>query len=244
MKNLPVSILSSTELFTTTKRIVGVSKDALGDNPYVVKRCIFIEQGNSDLSKALGKTLTSDFTMLLYNMDAARDEAFIGFRDYAGAFTHSNKTEKKIAGRLLAAIFENIGNTIYTLGYSVVTAKIKSLIQNLSKPEAQMAIETIGAAEWLEQLTTSQEAFEATYVGKVDTKQTTISPLIKDSRAVITKYLNALLNYIATNSDFDSEKYDQIRETIDEIISEAVSIARARVTHKENVEKEKNKAST
>lgn len=242
MKNLPASILSSTELFTTAKRIVDVSKSSLGDNPYVAKLCTFIEQGNSDLQKALGRTFTSDFTMLLYNMDEARDHAFIGFRVFVDAFTHSAIPAKKAAANTLAAIFENIGNTVYSLGYAVETAKIKTLITKLSVPVAQVAIETIGATEWHDQLTTSQEAFENVYMGKVDAIPTVNVPLIKDSRTLIAKYLGSLLNYIGTNSDFDNANYDPIKTKIDEIVTETVAIARARSTRKENADQEKDKA--
>lgn len=242
MKNLPASILSATELFTTANRIVDVSKSSLGDNPYVVKLCAFIEQGNSDLQKALGRTFTSEFTMLLYNMDDARDHAFIGFREFADAFTHSAIPEKKVAANTLAAIFENVGNTIHLLGYAVETTKIKTLITNLSTPVAQVAIGTIGATEWLEQLITSQEEFESVYMGKVEAIPIVNVPLIKDSRAFIAKYLGSLLNYIGTNSDFDNANYDPVKARINEIVTEAVAIARARNTRKENKDKEKDKA--
>ena len=242
MKDLPVSILSSTELNTFVNRLVGISNEALADNPYVVTLGTLIAKSNADLSVSLGKTLGSEYTSKLLIQDQDRDHAFIGFRDFVSSFTHDKNVEKKGAAIILASIIENVGNTIYMLGYAVESSKMNSLITNLRTPQAQQAIETIGAGDWFEQLTTSQETFEKLHQTKVEADSEINYLTIKDSRTIISRYLQALLIYIGTNSDLDGAKYEPVKEKINVLITDAVAIARGRITHVENVNKEKDMA--
>ena len=237
MKDLPVSILSSTELNTFATRLVVVSNEALADNPYVVTLGTLIAKSNADLSDTLGKTSGSEYTSKLLVYDQDRDHAFIGFRDYVSSFTHDKNEVKKVAAIALASIIENIGNRIYSLGYAVESSKMNSLISNLRTPQAQQDIDTIGAGEWFEQLTTSQEAFENLHKTKVEADSEINYLRIKDSRVIISRYIQSLLIYIGTNSDLDGEKYAPVKGKINELITEAVTIARSRITRNDNLDK-------
>jgi len=240
MKDLPVSILSSAELNIFANRIVGVSNEALSDNPYVVALCTLIAKSNADLSDSLGKTIVSEYTSKLLMQDQARDQAFIGLRDFISSYTHDKNVEKKVAAITLASMIENIGNRIYSLGYAVESSKMNNLISNLGTPQAQQAIDTIGAGDWFEQLTTTQEAFEVLYKTKVEADSEINYLRVRDSRVIIARYLQALLNYIGTNSDLDGAKYEPVKEIINVLITDAVTVARARITHAANVDKEKD----
>jgi len=242
MKDLPVSILSSTELNTFVNRLVGLSNEALADNPYVVTLSTLIAKSNANLSDTLGKTIGSEYTSKILVQDQTRDHAFIGFRDFISSFTHDKNVEKRGAAIALASIIENVGNRIYSLGYAVESSKMNSLITNLRTPQAQQAIETIGAGDWFEQLATSQEAFEKLHQTKVEADSEINYLTIKDSRTIISRYLQALLVYIGTNSDLDGVKYEPVKDKINVLITEAVAIARGRITHVENIGKEKDMA--
>jgi hypothetical protein len=230
MKNLPFSILNPNELYTISCRIVEASMDAFSSNAYVTTLCERIERGNRDLAKGLGRSLNSEFTSVLLDKDQVRDNAFIGLRDYIRAFCHSSDTEKATAATTLAIIFENVGNTVYTMGYAVETAKLNILIGNLSSPLAQQAIATIDATEWFEHLKTGQMEFEKVYKTKVETEAFIDYPLVKDAKEKISRYLRALLSYIETNSDLDAAQYAAPKDIINEIITKIVSTARARNT--------------
>lgn len=236
------SSLSSNELFTGAVRTVNVVKDPLSDNGFVAALCTRIEKGNDDLSKAMGKALNSEFTSQLFASDEARNQAFIGFRDYVRSFTHSNDGSVKTAAVSLAFIFEHVGNTIYRLGYVEKTAKMKTLLSNFSAPAAQNSIVTIGANQWMNLLETSQEAFEKVYKEKVDTESVIDNPIVYDAKQRITRYLKALLSYIDVSCDLDEgEKYVGIRDKIDDIITEIMTISRARGTRSENADKKPEK---
>jgi hypothetical protein len=243
MKNLPFSLLSSNELFTTSSRINEACKSTLNNDVYVSNLCSSIDQGNRDLSKGLGKSLNSDFTPLLLVQDLKRDHAFVGLRDFFTSYSHSSDPAKATAGRNLTAIFENIGNSAYRLGYVVETSKINSLLANLSVPAAVKDMECIGATEWFEQLKTSQSEFEKTYNAKIETDSAIDYPLVKNARDQITRYLKGLMNYIEINTDLDKAKFGPAKDKINEIITEIVAIIRARETRSENKKEKPDKAS-
>jgi len=204
--------------------------------------CSSIDQGNNDLPKGLGKSLNSDFTPLLLFQDRVRDNAFIGFRDYASSFSHSADEAKATAGKNITGIFETTGNSAYALGYSVETAKLNSLILNLSAPASLKDMESIGATEWFEALKTSQTEFEKVYNSKIDIESAIDLPLIKEARDRITKYLKALLSYIGINAELDSVKYGAVSDKIDEIITEIVTIVHARETRNGDAPKKSEEA--
>ena len=242
MKKLPFSLLSSNELFTTSSRINEACKLSLSSDIYVSNLCSSIDQGNNDLSKGLGKSLNSDFTPLLLVQDQVRDNTFIGLRDFFTSYSHSSDPAKATAGRNLTAIFENIGNSAYRLGYVVETSKINSLIANLSVPAAVKDMECVGATEWFAQLKTSQSEFEKIYNAKIVTESAIDYPLVKDARERISRYLKGLMNYIEINTDLDEAKFGSTNEKINEIITEIVAIIRARETRSENKKEKPDKA--
>ena len=242
MKNMPFSTLNSNELYTASNRIVDASKAALGKDQYVSTLCLRIGQGNSDLAKALGKALNSEFTPVLLVRDKERDDAFISLRDFASSCSHSKDPKQATAGRSIQAIFDNVGNSVYYLGYAQETAKLKTLIEALETSSAQQALETIGAIERFNELKSSQDEFEKTYQSKIETESAINYPLVKDSKYRIKKYLKTLLYYIDTNSDLDGVLFGAAKEAINQIITDTVAIAHSRATRIENAEVEEDKA--
>ena len=241
MKNMPFSILYSNELYTASTRIVEASKAALGSDPYASTLCLHIALGNDDLAKALGKSLNSVFTPVLLVRDQERDDAFISLRDYASSCSHSKNPKEVAAGRSITAIFDNVGISVYYLGYAQETAKLKTLIEAFGTSSAQQALETIGATERFEELKSSQDEFEKTYQSKIETESAINYPLVKDSKLRITKYLKTLLFYIDTNSDLDNTVFGAAKEAINQIITDTVAIAHSRATRIENALVEEDK---
>ena len=241
MKKFPFSILNSNELYTASNRIIDASKGSLGSDPYTSTLCLHIGQGNKDLAKALGKALNSEFTPLLLVSDQERDDDFISLRDYTSSFIHGKNPIQAAAGRSIMSIIDNVGKSIYNLGYAEETSKMNTLIEALETPSAQQALATIGATERFEALKSSQDEFEKTYQIKIKTESDINYPLVKDSKSRITKYLKTLLYYIDTNSDLDGAVYGAAKEAINQIITDTVAIAHSRATRIENAEDKEDK---
>jgi hypothetical protein len=187
----------------------------------------------------MGKALSSEFTSVLAENDSARDNSFIGLRNYVNSFVHSKDGAKAAAALKLSDMIQSVGNGIYRLGYLDETAKLNSLITNLRTSEATQALETIGAVEWFTALETDQQVFEQAYQSKVDTESAINYPLLKASKAMLINLLRALLIYIESNVDLDAGKFAPVEQKLNEIITDITAISRARLTRAAN-EKKKN----
>ena len=242
MKKLPLRSLTSNELYTTSGRIVEACKTSPGENEYIATLCALVVKANSDLIKALGKALNSEFTPLLLQKDLGRDNGFIGLRDYISSYSHSSDPAKAAAGKNLSLIFDAAGNTIYTLGYAAKTAKLNALLTNLNASSAQKDLELIGAVDWFKQLQIAQNEFEKIYKTKIDTESAIDSPIVKDAKEQIYRYLKGLFSYIDINCELQSEKFPPLSDKIDEIITDVLTVIRSRETRKEKADKKQEKA--
>jgi len=241
MKTLPFSLLNSNELYAIANRIAEACKLSLPDNEYLMKLCAFIILANNELRIGLGRTFNSEFTSVLILADEKRDNAFIGLRDFIHACCNSGDTLKDKAAKDLSLILENVGNTIYSLPYAAETTKLDVLFEKFGTTAAQEELAAISATDWLERLKARQKDFENVYQSKVETEAGIDFPLLKKSKDAITFYLKGLLSYIETNSKNEPALFGSIEEKINGIITDAVALARARGTRKENAEKEAGK---
>jgi len=241
MKKLPFSILSSTEIYSVTNRIAEACKLAVKDNEYIKELCELLIEGNNNLRKGLGRTFNSEFTSVLLHYDELRVNAFIGMRDYIHACCNNGDEIKEKAASYLSSILEAVGNTLYSLPYSEESTKLDLLFEKFDASAAREAIATINATDWLERLKTRQADFEKVYHSKVETEAGIDFPLLKTSKNTIKFYLKGLLNYIETNSKKDTARFSSLEDQINEIITDIVTLARARGTRKENAEKKTNK---
>jgi len=240
MKTLPFTLLNSNELYAIANRIVEACKLSHPDNEYLMKLCVLILVANSDLRRGLGRTFNSEFTSVLILADEKRDNAFIGLRDYIHACCNSGDTLKDKAAKDISLILENVGNTIYSLPYAAETTKLDVLFEKFSMPAAQEELVAISATDWLERLKARQTDFENVYQSKVEAEAGIDFPLLKKSKDAITFYLKGLLSYIETNSKNEPAQFSSIAEKINGIITDAVALARARGTRKENAEKKED----
>lgn len=229
MKKFPFSLLIVKELYTFCKRVLGIVTVPLSENTYVKSIISSLLPAIANLEKALGRALTSEFTSVLIDKDKIRDSVFIGLRDYISSFTHSQIPAKASAALHLWKILENVGLTLYRHSYAVQTADVNSLISYLKEPAATAALTAINATEWLDQLVAAQKDFEDTYKDKVETEGAIDLPLANESSRIIIQYLDSLLNYMDCNSEFEAS-FVPLKAQIEEIITDVLSQARARIT--------------
>lgn len=88
--------------------------------------------------------------------------------------------------------------------------------------------------EWYQNLKESNIVFEATYKLKVESEAERETPLIRDLKRELTKFVYPLIDYFYLNSELNEGIFSIVAKQLDEIISGAMSIAHARQTRKEN----------
>lgn len=244
MKKFPFSLLIVKELYTFCKRVLSIVTVPLTENTYVQSLRSSILPALANLEKALGKSLTSEFTSVIIAKDKIRDNVFIGLRNYISSFTRSQIPAKASAALFLWQILEDVGLTIYRHSYTIETAEINSLVSRLKEPAATAAMTTLNATEWLDQLIVAQDDFEATYKDKVETEALIDLPLANESAGIIIQYLDSLLNYIDGNSQYEAVTFGPLKAQIEEVIIDVLAQARMRITiAAKNRDDEQNTAS-
>ena len=134
----------------------------------------------------------------------------------------------------------HIGITIYKLGYLDETAILEALVSDIDQPEMQATLKTIEATGRYETLKAARQVFEVTYKEMTATESEINYPLVKDSKIIITRALNWLLNYVEANASMKTDGFIKAESEIDEIITDVVAIARARKTRGDNTKKKED----
>jgi cell fate (sporulation/competence/biofilm development) regulator YlbF (YheA/YmcA/DUF963 family) len=102
----------------------------------------------------------------------------------------------------------------------------------------QEAIAAIEANERYNELIQAQKSFEYTYKTQNQIESQIDYPLVRSSRKLIAASLNWLLSYVESNASMNLKGFAEAEQEIDEIITDVVSIARARIARVEKEKKE------
>lgn len=241
MNELPLSILDTNEFYIASVRTLGVAKPALSTDVYASKLCGRISGGNLNLEHALGKSLKSNFTTQQRVGDKSRDSRFVGFTSHLKSCIHGKDAVVAAAAMNLYEIVRTIGTRIHRLGYKDQTVKMNALIERLTTPEATQWLKTANATSLFEDMVDDQKEFEGIFKDKVEVEGAIDIPLIRESKAIIGKALTALLVYIESNVEGDTTSvFKPLEDKINEIITDVMTMAHARITREENEKKNEN----
>lgn len=238
MKKLSLTQLNSSETYAASTRILKILIDRLPNDNYVKAMIPILSKGTNGMEQALGRSLKSEFTPLLLTKDEIRDNCFLAMRDYIRSKTRNKDKEIATAATKLYITITDLGVGLYHLGFADETTKLNTLRTQFKTAEYSNLLSTIVATDLFEELDEAQQDFENTYKNKVDTESEINLPLLKDSKNLIAKTLQPLLGYVESNVLVDAGTFKPIEATIDEIITDIVSIAHARMTREANEKKQ------
>jgi hypothetical protein len=228
MQKIHFSYLKPEEILAFWYRLLALLQSLIPDDDYLAAIYNRLEEIAGKLSAALGVIRGSKYTIMLAERDGKRDQLFVGFRDYVNAFTYHFDELIVQAARLLQALIEVRGVTLYKYSYAAETSQLNGLFEDLKNPEAQQAIALIKAEFWVEALQQAQQDFEALYQQKVATEAGQDLPQINESKQELIRNLDRLLIYIESQAEIKAEKYQPVVKKIDEVIADMMSSARAR----------------
>ena len=240
MSNLAVYLLNIEECCTLSDRLISVFKSDLSEEPSVQKIFPHIEALNDDLTSVMSRiTSNTDLTRQIAENDAARDTAFIGFRDYCKAFTNMPDPKQADAAGKLTELIRKLGWTLYADGYTEQSASLQGLFEALEKPKYAQAVVAIKAEPLVVNLQVANATFEATVAEKtkIANRQDDV-PMARECRQKMSRYLKPLLGYIGLMADVDPAGYANTNEKVTKITEDIMAVARARQTRKENQQAE------
>ena len=235
------SLLTNTELPAVSERISDAVGRALPENTHVQQLLSVLAADIENLEAALSRRRISSFTEQISQLDEARDDAFIGLRDYAKASTRRSNQQVADAATVILEMIQERGVNLHRLGYSDQTTELNILFDNLSTTEAEQTLAQMNGTSWFEDLQTAQANFEAAMRERANVESQENPPRLGPARTRLQRRLDAVLltvevlhDYAQTQSDEESLKRakDLIAE-INELINSAMVIARARKSRDE-----------
>ena len=244
-QKLSSSLLLHAELTIVSRRLVDTIADALPNETTVSKLADLIRTDIAQVEAALSREAASEYTAQLAQQDQIRDDAFIALRDFAKANCNRGNAEISQAGKLIYSIFETRGLTLYSRGYTDQSAGMNLLLEDLSTDEARNALDEMGGMAWYDELQLAQDSFEQLVREKLSSEsQETILP-IRVSRLRLTDHIETLLGCVRAVHDFEEQAatsdghvtLDELINSINEIILNAMAVARARRTRSESAGK-------
>ena len=234
IEELYTSLLLPSELNTISTRIVNVIKTVNTDYALITQIIDLIENDIEKMEDALNKERGSKYTEEIQHRDSIRDTAFISLRD--SIKSSSNRLNPTISkdGKQLLEIINKHGWTLYRLPYSQESARIKMIIDDFETTEANAAMARIGAIPCLGEFKTAQADFEKIYNEKISQESKKNFPLIKDAKTVLSRHITTLIFNLGVLEEIGTEGIENSVGEVNKIITEAMTIARARKTRKDN----------
>lgn len=234
LNELSITLLLPPELKTTSERIVNTVNESIKNEPFIGEIVSVIETDKKQLDEALLHERINEYTKVLLGKDLNRDGAYLSLRDLARSFTHRLNPVEAQAGELIVDIIEKHGWQLHRLPYAQESAELNLLFVELDTPAATAALKTIGGESCYAELKTAQVEFEKTYDQKISVQIMENYPYISQSKRKLAQHLQTLLDCIEILVEIRGiEKYKIAVEKLNTIITETMTIARARKTRNE-----------
>lgn len=143
----------------------------------------------------------SALTMTLADSDKCRDDIHRGLCHYVEAYRWHKDGGKVDAANHLLRIVKRYGTSeLRRSGYNVETAMIRSMIGDLKSTQNIDFTTQIGLTEWIDDLSTANEAFSNLMEDRQDEVAASLDYTTRDVRKVLTPHFRKMVKVIEANA--------------------------------------------
>lgn len=229
LKKISRSYLTPAESLSMAERFI-MALQIISD-PLLMAVTQEVKSAMAVVRTVIGRIDGNPLTQQLAELDSQRDMAFRAFRNYIFACsTRVAQASFVEAGEKLCDILQQAGWRLYNEGYANQSAQTAVLLQKLSAPEAVGAIEQIQAGDWFEEFVDLDKQFNELWNKRAREDGGDDLPLLREAKADLDQAIETLLGVIEMRAARDTAKYGPAVAALNEIITELMSIARARET--------------
>ncbi|WP_321515917.1 DUF6261 family protein [Marinifilum fragile] len=182
---------------------------------------------------------SSKFTDMLKAKDHRRDESFLAFRNLVEACSHRKNATTAEKAESLLRIIRSHGWSLQIESRADQSAKMASLIKELSSAENTSLIEQLSATDWYQDMVDDNAEYlkqqeDKTVAESSETEYDTLE-VYKNLRVSCEQLFEGIevLNRIAPN-----DKYDQMEAFINDCTQRYQTIVKTRTTKNENAKEE------
>jgi len=236
LSGLALSYLSMRELLTLAQRVVEIVQRVFGAVPLLMDQSEKLKVNVEALSTAFQRSLGSEFTEKLAQMDSARDTAYRSFLLYIeGLAAGTLKPDEAAAAASILRTIDKHNRSLYRLGYATESAALYALVKELSEDDNPALLEKTGAVDRYEELRAKMTAFEELYQSKLAEESVKVFPETRKAAKDIAYRLEGLLTAADLILWDDPVTFRRGTEELQDAIIDIMTPARARHTRRENI---------
>lgn len=178
----------------------------------------------------------SKYTEILKLLDQERDEQYLGFNVYLKSMLKIGTEKQKEAAKMILRIYSVFGLDLTDLPYADESISMRSFLEMLSEPKVVKAIKTVNAEIYVQNIQSSEQAFEAKMNERNANEQSDYSyEEVKRAKQKLYYDMQFVLDAFDRLLDqAPDEELKKIAGTINEYIADTMANARARKTRKLN----------
>ena len=168
ISDLITSSIENKELHDHCSKVVKIVQGNTIDDPKLNKFTERLSVNNKELKVSLNQERKSVFTPLIKALDVGRDDWFRCLTGHVHADLKRPIVEVSKAAKRIYQIIRNHGLRLYAGSYEKESAQLESLFEDLDKAPRQEDLGKLGMVEVYEALKTAQNAFNETYVERIN----------------------------------------------------------------------------
>lgn len=162
---------------------------------------VSLENEYKELEASFKVEQGSKLTATVQELDARRDDAIVGFRTLAKAYTYHYEADRKAAAFALLKTIDKYSGNIARLNYQAETAALKSLIGDFTNDaDLMLAIDKLGLNEWMSELNNANLDFNAKYLDRVEDTADRQTVAVSEKRPAAMEAYQNLVKHIEANS--------------------------------------------
>lgn len=158
-----------------------------------------------ELRTVFKQAQSSSLTPEIVALDERRDKAIVGLRTMTQGFSYHFDPNIAEAATLLNGNIASHGNNISRMGYQEKTAILDSIMEDWkSKAALPTAVNTLGIANWLQELEESNQQFATMYLERVGESAQSPTITVSDLRNQTTEAYRTLVSHIHAHATLSS----------------------------------------
>lgn len=214
-----------------------ITKAAPTDAP-LLKLNTTLKTDNNNLTDTMTRKLGSDLTDHVWQLEGLRDNGLKSFFLTIEGCTFRLTKAIADAGSLILGVIKRHGRTMYNLAHAEQTSAMEAMFQELSSPAMVSALQTTSTTVIIEETKKAHQDFLDSLDERTEKKATKEDKILMvNVRKPVKNDLEKIMNYLNSVTPSEDSKLNTIYASLNEIITQANSNIRARITRAENEKK-------
>lgn len=227
--NIPFSLLSIEAVLELATQTGNTITSNHVDDALLSSSLAALTGPKQQATLAIGSSQKQELTEQVNEADTKRDRCFIGFRNLveANQYKDWDLPAQKAAENMIGIIEKN-GSRLYREGFTVQSALMTSLFDDLNADQAKADLATLNLTDWTAQLKTLQSEFADLFQQRNELESAKDIPTKAQAKDNLVQAIAVLLNGLDFLASTQPDTYAETSKLVTEIVNRIVTSERGR----------------